>query len=173
MPLADMGRYATVVIDPPWPVRVNHSKYPCGLPYPVMTDREIRALPVGAVLAEDAFIFLWATQKRLPTAVDLLGHWGCRYRFTMAWHKEHGPQVLGHPRFNLEFVVVGSKGKPKFETTKAFSTAYCWPRRKHSEKPHEFYELLQRVTPAPRLDIFARRHIDGFDAWGNEAPRLL
>lgn len=38
----------------------------------------------------------------------------------------------------------------------------------HSQKPDEFYEILRRRTPAPRIDIFARRRHFGFDAHGNQ-----
>ena len=35
-----------------------------------------------------------------------------------------------------------------------------------------FYDLLRRATPGPRLDVFGRRRIAGFDSWGNEATDL-
>jgi len=35
-------------------------------------------------------------------------------------------------------------------------------------KPDEFYELVERLSPAPRLEMFARTYRVGWDCWGNE-----
>lgn len=32
------------------------------------------------------------------------------------------------------------------------------------------YELVERVSPEPRLELFARRRRFGWDVMGNEAP---
>ena len=68
---------------------------------------------------------------------------------------------------------MGRFGSPKYKETKAFFTANNWHRTGHSEKPEEFYDLLRRVTPEPRIDIFNRRLIPGFTSWGNEAPNMI
>ena len=86
----------------------------------------------------------------------------------MTWHKSGGIQIWNYPQFNSEFVVVGSIGKPKFLSTKAFPVCFDGKRQGHSVKPTEFYDTLRRVSPEPRIDMFARRHILGFDAWGDE-----
>ena len=65
---------------------------------------------------------------------------------------------------------MGACGKPYFLDTKGFNMAKSWPRKEHSVKPVGFYDLLRRVTPGPRLDVFGRRRIAGFTSWGNEAP---
>lgn len=46
---------------------------------------------------------------------------------------------------------------------------FTWPRGKHSAKPEAFLDLVERVSPAPRLELFARRDRLGWDTWGNEA----
>ena len=170
-PLEDMGKFATVVIDPPWEmVKIERNVRPNqhGFDYPTMTYDEIAAYALP--LAADALVFCWTTQKNLPATFDILKSWGLKYRFTMVWHKPGGFQPVGLPQYNAEFVVVGAHGNPKFLDTRAFNMANHWPRGGHSEKPEGFYDLLRRVTPGPRLDIFGRRRIAGFTSWGNEAP---
>ena len=178
-PLEEMGKYAIVVIDPPWPVQLKldgfgnngpYSTHPQDLPYGLMTVDDIAALPVPAVLDESAIVFCWTTNKHLPTSFTLIKAWGLTYWFTMAWVKNGGVQMPNFPQFNTEWIVVGKKGTPTFKDIKAFNTSNYWPRTTHSVKPEGFYDLLRRVTDTPRLDIFGRRNIAGFKSWGNEAP---
>ena len=171
--LSEMGHYATVVVDPPWPMKKIIRKVrpnQVGFDYPTMTIDQISTIEMPNLLLPNAFVFLWTTQKFLPTAFTVLAEWRCKYRFTMVWHKPGGFQPYGLPQYNAEFVLVGAHGSPKFLETKGFPVAFNAPRGKHSEKPEEFYDLLRRVTSTPRLDIFSRRRIVGFDSWGNEVP---
>lgn len=46
------------------------------------------------------------------------------------------------------------------------------PRGKHSKKPEDAYDMIRRNSPAPRLSMFSRRVIDGFEVWGDEAPSV-
>ena len=165
-------QYSVVVIDPPWPmVKIPRRVRPnqIGWDYPTMTVAEIQALDVQSLLLPDSLVFLWTTEKYLPTAFETLTAWQLRYRFTMVWHKPGGFQVLGYPQYNAEFVVCGSTGKMPIVDTKAFNVCFNANRTKHSEKPEEFYSLLTRVTKGPRIDLFNRRIIEGFDGWGDEA----
>lgn len=175
-PLEDMGRYATVVIDPPWalaPVGWASSDtngLERNLPYDLLSDADLARLPISEVLAEPGLLFCWTVSRRLAEAIHLLSEWGTAYWFAMTWVKNGGIQLPNSPMFNAEWVVVGRRGAPEFRDTRAFKTANFWPRGGHSEKPEGFYDLLRRVTPGPRLDIFGRRRIAGFDSWGLEAP---
>ncbi len=63
------------------------------------------------------------------------------------------------------------KGAPVFAETSDFFTCFEAPRQDHSAKPEAFYAVLRRVTAGRRLDMFARRQIDGFDSWGAEATQ--
>ena len=182
-PLEEMGKFATVVIDPPWQVAEtipmseallaqtwNKEGLSRPMPYNMMSIKEISELPLPDVLADSALVFCWSIRKYLPDTFDILKAWGLRYRFTMVWHKPNGPQIPNGPKFNGEFIVAGATGNPKFQDIKAFNVVNHWPSGAHSEKPEGFYDLLRRVTPGPRLDIFGRRRIAGFTSWGNEAP---
>ena len=183
-PLEEMGRFKTVVIDPPWPVSVERAqsdKLIIGngrnpavhqrvvVPYSTMSLEDIANLSVEFILDKDAFLFCWTTRKFLPDSFAIIDGWGCKYRFTMVWHKSKGTFIPQFPILNAEFIIVGVKGNPRFLTTKSFDVANCWPSKEpHSSKPEEFYDLLRRVTPEPRLDIFGRRRIAGFSSWGDE-----
>ena len=169
--LRGMGKHAVVVIDPPWPTVGRHGGAgPEYYQHDLMSLKDIAAMPIPDVLADDAFVLLWVINTHMPHAYDMLKAWDLRYLFTMVWDKGHGGKPAGYPTYNAEHIVVGAKGKPKFIDTKAFKLVNQWPRRAHSEKPKEFYELLCRVTDGPRLDVFNRCRINGFDGWGSEAP---
>ena len=175
-PLSAMGRFATVVIDPPWPMSNFGMVGNTGLSpenpisYDLMTLNDIRALPVHDCLDDNSYLFCWTLNRHVEATFSIVRGWGCDYSFLMTWVKNGGIQTPVSPMFNAEWCLVGRKGSPKFLETKAFPTASYWPRSGHSEKPEGFYDLLRRVTPEPRLDIFGRRRIPGFYSWGNEAP---
>lgn len=168
------GVYPTIVIDPPWPmqkvdreVRPNQAEFG----YKTQTLDQIGDIDIPS--AEDANIFVWTTQKFLPATFGILSQWDFRYIFTMVWHKAGGFQPHNLPQYNCEFVLFGRCGSGiPFTTTKAFPTCFDGKRREHSQKPNEFYELVSRVSPGPRIDMYSREKRDGFDQWGDETGKL-
>ena len=44
-----------------------------------------------------------------------------------------------------------------------------WPRGVHSAKPEAFLDVVESVSPSPRLEMFARRARFGWDYWGDES----
>jgi N6-adenosine-specific RNA methylase IME4 len=42
------------------------------------------------------------------------------------------------------------------------------PRGRHSEKPDEVRQLLERASPPPRIELFERKLVPGWYVWGNE-----
>lgn len=46
-------------------------------------------------------------------------------------------------------------------------------RKKHSQKPDSFYDILKSNTQEPRIDIFARKRHEGFDAYGDQVEKEI
>jgi N6-adenosine-specific RNA methylase IME4 len=164
------GVYDVVVIDPPWPtakIERDEREEQAEFDYPRMTVDELKELPIPC--ADACHVWLWATQRFLPTAFELLTTWGLTYVCTFVWHKPGGFQPINLPQYNCEFALYARKGSAAFLETKEFATCFNALRGAHSEKPAAFYDVVRRVTAGRRLDMFNRRRIDGFEGWGKEA----
>ena len=169
-------KYKTIVMDPPWPIETGfntktlHSPM-TRVPYQTMKKQEIEDFPINKFTDTDCALFLWTIQLFLPFSLELIKHWGFKYHCLMTWDKMDGINCWGFFR-NSEFIIYCYKGKPNLDLTKKFiPTSFREHRTKHSVKPQTFYNLIRRVTQEPRIDIFARRKIEGFDVWGND-PEL-
>ena len=180
LPEPPPGGYATIVIDPPWPydtgrdfpgvMQTPSPDHP--LHYAMMSLWDITALPIWYLAGPQCHLFLWTTQKFLRDAFPLCRRWGFQYRRLMVWHKSAGVQFPHQPSSNAEFILHGTRGRAAFSDTKNFYTCFAAKTNGHSVKPAEFYELLARVTPGPRIDLFARKRHPGFDAWGDQVEPL-
>jgi len=170
-------KYNTVVIDPPWPItlagggRNARHEGPKVLPYKTMAMDEIHAFPLHEYAAPGAHIYLWATNKTLHEAFHVLDSWGVSPHLTLTMNKKSGiAPAMGYV-FGTEFCVLGFYGRPMqpFTGIGALNWFVTNPRRgKHSAKPDHFYALVERMSPAPYIDLFARRQRDGWDVWGDE-----
>ena len=171
VPIPQGKYYDVIVVDPPWPMqKIERDVAPnqvSELDYPTMDIEEIEQLEIPS--ADNCHLFMWATQKFLPMAFNILNKWDFKYVCCFCWHKPGGFQPFGLPQYNWEPCLYARKGTPKFRDLKAFSLCFNAGRGKHSEKPNEFYEMVERVTGGKRLDLFNRRDIAGFDGWGNES----
>ncbi len=169
------GKYRTIVIDPPWEMKkIARDVAPdqVDFDYPTMDLAQIAQFPVADMAHDEAIVFCWTTQKYLPDTFAIIEAWGFKYLACMVWHKNGGFQPFGLPQYNAEFVLIGRKGGCDFVDTKAFMLCNNWPRREHSRKPDEFYELISRVTLGPRIDVFSRERREGFDQFGNQTEKF-
>lgn len=165
------GKYRCIVVDPPWPVqKIEREERPSQgdkLDYPTMTVDEIRDLPVAHLAADDGcHIYLWVTQKFLPTGLALLESWGVNYQCCMTWVKPTGMTPYSW-MYNTEHVLFGHIGNLPLERL-GLKLSFEAPVTKHSAKPAIFYDRVVQASPVPRIDLFARCSREGFDVWGNE-----
>jgi len=140
--------------------------------YTVMPVDGICRLPVPEITDKDSVLFLWATVPMLPEAFDVMKAWGFQYKTKITWHKT-GRLGLGYWfRGEVEELLFGIRGKVKaFRST--LPNFLEFPVLGHSEKPEVFRELIETATALTienrrKIELFARRRVPGWDAWGNE-----
>jgi N6-adenosine-specific RNA methylase IME4 len=166
------GPFSCLVIDPPWPVKkiVTRARPWQGveLDYPTMSVNEIAALPVDGIAAPAAHLYLWVTHRYLPDGLRLVDAWGFRYQCLMTWNKGTGVVPFSW-MYDTEHVVFATRGDLKMGK-RGLRLSFDEPpvRDGHSTKPEVFYDRVRLASPRPRLEMFARRTREGFDAWGAE-----
>ena len=88
----------------------------------------------------------------------------------LTWHKL-GQLGMGYYfRGDTEHVIFAVRGKAPIPPALRVSNHFAARKSRHSAKPDRFYELVERVSPEPRLELFARRRRYGWDVWGDQAP---
>lgn len=169
-----MSEYRTIVADPPWTPALGSSwrtaitdKARPQKHYQTLSLDEIKAgIPPAAA---QAHLYLWALNQHVDWAYEVARAWEFEPVQMLTWTKSG----LGAGRFqcNSEQVLVARKGSRQgnpFGATRG--THFAWPRGRHSAKPDEFYALVERVSPGPYFEMYARRWRDGWDAAGDELP---
>jgi N6-adenosine-specific RNA methylase IME4 len=170
--------FTTIVADPPWPFEwtgggtyarngrgerhLNH-KFKKGLEYKTMSIEDIAAIPVAELAAVNAHLYLW-----IPDVHLIAGHgttiaraWGFEPLRTIVWHKR-GFGLGRFPRPQHEVMIVCRRGRLAFAvadegSVQSWKFPYENGARKHSAKPDGAYDLIERASPGPYAELFARR----------------
>jgi len=171
--LPEFGRYRTVYADPPWMERgAGVIKRGADRHYPLMKTQDIMALPVSSLAAGDAHLYLWTTNNFLPDALKVIEAWGFQYRTTITWLKDRfglGQYFRGMTEHCL-FAVRGSlpyRQRPDGKRAQGV-TGFVERRGEHSVKPETMRKMIELVSYPPRVELFARQRLAGWDAWGLE-----
>jgi N6-adenosine-specific RNA methylase IME4 len=181
-------RYRTIYADPPWRFQNRTGKM---APehrrlsrYATMTLEDIYELPVATIAEEQSHLYLWCPNALLAEGLETMRRWGFTYKSNVVWYKirkDGGPDGRGvgfYFRNVTELLLFGVRGKnnrtlaPGRTQTNIIGTR----KREHSRKPDEAWSLIERCSPEPRLELFARHHRYGWHQWGDQvepAPLLL
>lgn len=164
--------YGVIYADPPWSYIQEGVQGGVRGEYPTMTDEDICRLPVPC--AKDAVLYLWATSPLLPVGLEVISRWGFTYKSSAVWDKTRpgiGFWFIGQH----EHLLVGVRGnvKPPIPSLRIPSVIRC-NRGGHSRKPDYVRDRIAAWFPdVPRLEMFTRIKIDGWDAFGNQVEHDL
>jgi len=173
----DNKKYKTLVIDPPWS-EVGGGKIKRGAQkhYSVMKTPAIIATIAQSEpfrhINEDAHLYLWVTNSFLQDGLKVMEALGFTYKTNWVWVKDRFGLGQYH-RGQHELVLFGTRGKGYNVKTATKSIPSIIPakRRAHSQKPEEFYDMVENRSIGPYIDMFHRgkpRNIQ-WDVLGNEA----
>jgi N6-adenosine-specific RNA methylase IME4 len=178
--------YATIVADPPWPyggegrfAASKSSKGDTGLSGKASSANRYGAMSIDAICdlrppaADNAHLYLWFTNSFAVEAHGIAQAWGFDPKTILTWTKVKGD---GKPSMKMgyyfrgatEHVLFAVRGSLRLLPREGVPTAMFWPRTAHSVKPDAFYELVERCSPGPFLELFARRKRQGWHHWGNQ-----
>lgn len=172
--LVESGKkFGTVYADPPWMYSNQATRSATSGVYKPgewgMPVDELCALPVPDLTAEKAHLHLWTTNAFLPESFKVIEAWGFEYKSLFVWVK---PQmgIGNYWRVSHELLLLGVKGGLTFSDHSQKSWGE-FDRKKHSAKPEQVALNIEKVSPGPYLEMFARRTRDGWTVWGNEIER--
>lgn len=168
------GGFRCIVADPPWrykgtlPGFRKDRKRRSAVPYETMTTEELCGCGVASLVAEGSHLYLWTTNTHIFDARAVAEAWGFTYSTLLVWLKSPRGSA-GFPTYACasEFVLFCRRGS-LHPTRRIDRNWWEWPREKHSVKPEAFQDMVETVSPGPRLELFARRPRLGWTVWGNE-----
>ena len=171
-------KYQIIYADPPWNWRSWSSKGEAKSAknhYNCMDLSDINKLSIPTITDKNCILFIWATYPNLKDALEVIEAWGFKYKTVgFTWVKKNKKADswfwgLGYyTRSNAEICLIATKGKPKVQS-RSVHQVIDTPIEKHSKKPSCVREkIVSLMGNLPRIELFARQRVDGWDAWGNE-----
>ena len=173
-------KYKIIYADPPWSYRDKRDKHPrlCGgasVHYNTMNIEDIKSLPISELADDNSILFLWITFPNLQEGLDVIKAWGFIYKtLGFSWiktNKNNGKPFFGigyYTKSNCEVCLIGVKGKPP-KASNSVSSVLISPREEHSKKPDVVRDkIVELCGDLPRVELFARQKVEGWDSWGNE-----
>lgn len=178
-----MQKYELIYADPAWQYKDKRTggsfKSGAAQHYKVTSIQDMMLLPIDKITAPNCLLAMWHVAPMPQEALDLVKAWGFTLK-TMkgfTWHKltKNGLSHFGmghYTRANTEDCLIAVKGRPKIKShsVRQFFEA---PIMRHSEKPPEIRDrLVELVGDVPRIELFSREKVDGWDCWGNEVDGI-
>lgn len=176
-------KYQIIYADPPWTFTAWNPKTAMGFvgnKYPLMNTEDICKLLVNNIADDNCVLFLWVTAPNLIEGIKVIEAWGFVYKtIGFVWiktYKEPNSLFWGmgyYTRSNAELCLLAIKGKPLKRMTRSVHQIVKAEARGHSEKPPEVRNKIVRLMgDLPRIELFARHQVPGWDCWGDEKSKI-
>lgn len=163
--------------DPPWPFKdpLPGKGRGAAKHYRLLSIPELCRFPLPP-LADDAVLFLWRVASMVPEAYEVARAWGFEAKAEIVWCKttKTGKRHFGMGRTvraEHEVAIIATRGRPTRLLGNVRSVFHA-PIGQHSEKPAEFYRIVESLYPGPYVELFSRHEREGWTGYGNELGKL-
>ena len=183
IPLPDK-KYKIIYSDPAWYFKSyskkgekrNATKH-----YPCMEFNDLLDLNINSIADMDCVLFMWCTDPLLHKQIPLVEKWGFEYKTVgFTWAKTNKNRINNYffkgpgywTRANTETCILATKGKPK-RVDGNVDRLVVSERREHSRKPDRIRDdIVKLCGDLPRIELFARTSMPGWDVWGNQVDKF-
>lgn len=173
-------KFSTILADPPWQFTNRTGKMAPEHKrlnrYSTLSLHEICEIPVSLAADTPSHLYLWVPNALLPDGLEVMKAWGFQYKSNIIWHKvrkDGGPDGRGvgfYFRNTTEIILFGIRGHMRTLTPgRSQVNIIRTMKQEHSRKPDSQYEIIERCSPGPHLELFARGTRKNWVAWGNQA----
>lgn len=203
--LRPAGGFKVALLDIPWDFEHFSEKGQGKGPqrhYDTMSIEDICQIPLTALLADDAAVFLWMTWPLAMRWHEVVPALGLNFA-GLAWewlkyNPKSGKYAFGGgygTRKNVEPCILCTRGNPQLRqpiesdmlgdavipagvrSVRDFIEAMPLdairqPRRLHSQKPDEQYDRIETMFDGPYVELFSRSSRKKWTAWGNQVGLL-
>lgn len=176
-----MKKYNIIYANQPWSYNTFKDKENgvAKKHYSTMTKKDLKELPIQDITADDCVLFMWVTMPCLEQGLELIKEWGFTYKtnaFTWVKRNKKEPSWFwgsGHyTRANAELCLLATKGRTK-RISASVHSIIDMPIQEHSKKPSVAREkIVELFGDLPRIELFARESVEGWDCWENEVEGL-
>lgn len=176
--------YNVIYADPPWkyknkmPQDGGRECLELGRYYDTMDTEDIMKIPVKKICHKDCACFLWVTDSHLHDGLQVLKSWGFTYKtIAFVWVKKtkNGKEAVTTAPWTLkstEICLLGTRGgMTKYKAANNVRALTEAEKTIHSRKPDEIRKkIMQLFGGIPKIELFAREYVEGWDSWGNQLP---
>lgn len=181
---SELGRFGTILVDPPWRFAnrtgKNAPEHRRLMRYKTLSLEEILALPIEELALPQSHLYLWVPNALLPEGFVVMQHWGFTYKTYLMWEKvrkDGQPDGRGtgfYYRNVTEVLLLGVRGRLRtLAPGRSQVNVIRTQKREHSRKPDELYDVIERCSPGPHLELFARHFRSSWTQWGNQLDAVL
>lgn len=173
------NHHSLIYCDPAWSYRDKAGAGQRGseFHYPCMTLDELIEMRsyVDSIAAPDSVLYMWTTAPMMQDALTLMKAWNFTFKtVAFTWIKRTKNNKLfwgmgSTTRSNPEFILYGVRGKGLKRISASVHSVIEAIPREHSRKPDEVRSRLEQLYgDVPRIEMFAREHVEGWDYHGIE-----